>query len=1567
MDHKSPGKAFFICLIVFIFLSGFLFLNREELSPSLWKKTGALVFPVWAGGNGTRTAVIENSARAVSVIDSDGTLLYRLAARRKSERSFTTAQFAELDEMNNLYVLDANFRGVERNNIERILKYSADGTFQGELYSYKYRNDDFIITKGKIGGMAYYGGQIYLAKLEDDGFRIEKISAEEKGELETIAVVSYPNAFRDLGYFGINVRNRMFVVTTKAGHIRQYNFDGTLAYEWTVTEEDGTLPWTVVSDHGNNLIFTDIVKNEIASINVSNGVRSTIASFPKEHPCYRINYNGISIFAASGDGVFIKDAGSGERIINSYFYSNFLWGIRLLLLSSMVLEGILFLALLFMLFRMLSIRQSSKTMYTLVQISVFILFGSIISTILIVNEMSRRYEENAFTGLENISRLMANKVDTDVLNSLSSPVQYETGMYLDLKESLKSLFRREKFHGERIYQIIWMVRDGKVCAMYDLENSLGIFMPRDEYTQDSYYHEVFDTGSYVHRKNVATSSGSWLFVCGPIFDTAGNITALIETGYNMLTVQEDLQRNILIILTLVLIISISMFLAAIVALYYHAKHEGKIREDKKNYFEISLTEKRFFFGFLAAFAVFSVVLVVNRHMISPSPWESSRGFELPYHAIGNGERIAVVENSKQTVIVLSSEGELLYRLNAGNGQRSFSAAEQVELDEENNLYILDINFGGVQEESVEKIVKYSKTGTFLGEVYAYHYINEDFINTKGKISGIGSYDGSVYVVRLEHDGFLIERARRDQKEDPERIAFVDYPNAFRDLGYCHINPEKERLAITTKAGGIRQFSFDGSPVYEWTPGEKGGLPWSVVSDDSNNFIYSDIITNEIAAVNTLTGERNILLAPEGTYYRSGYKNGLYFAVGDDILIREGDAFHSLDSYYYPSKLVYARMAVSALCLLTALVFLGLSILSIRLLLVQWKKKTFRRILIAGLSIALGTVVSSVIIIRSMNALYNENTFSNLENVSRLLAAEVDTAVLSGLDSPAEYDNEEYLRLKDSIKEAFLTLQFKGARIYQTIWKVSDGMVYLLNDLENSVGCFHPFYEYTGDDPAQVVFDTKQYVHVNNMATSEGVFIFVDGPIFDDAGNVVAIIETGYDLGTVNAENKKMIVQIILIVVSAAIAIFLIMLEFILISEAHKKSKIEYAEDTTAVFHPELLRAVIFVLFFTGNLATALLPMYASNLYQPLFGLPREFIVTLPFITDMVFAALALFVIPAALPIVGIKRIGVSAAFMIVLGNVLCFIASNTAYLAVAYALTGFSTGALILVLNTIIGARKQVEEVNSGFAHFTASYLAGMNVGVVVGSILAQFFPYRIIYFVSSVFSILLVFIMIYSVKSNALHHLYAISYFKERRKHVLLKFIFRPIVLCTLLLLLLPFMVSQSFVNYFMPLFGFENGLKESNIGQILMLNGLLAILFGTALCKYAAKKFPIKAITIASLVLNLSAIFVFTLNMTIPMLIVSVLMLAIANIFASTNMQTYYATLYQGTRMSSVKALGIYSAVENLSMAIGPVVFSYILTGTSLTLGLRIVAAALLLCLIVFVFVSKKTEGQNPAERKE
>ena len=156
------------------------------------------------------------------------------------------------------------------------------------------------------------------------------------------------------------------------------------------------------------------------------------------------------------------------------------------------------------------------------------------------------------------------------------------------------------------------------------------------------------------------------------------------------------------------------------------------------------------------------------------------------------------------------------------------------------------------------------------------------------------------------------------------------------------------------------------------------------------------------------------------------------------------------------------------------------------------------------------------------------------------------------------------------------------------------------------------------------------------------------------------------------------------------------------------------------------------------------------------------------------------------------------------------------------------------------------------------------------------------------------------------------------------------------------------------MPIFGMDNGLGEANIGQLMLLSGLFAILFGAGLCKIVAKKMPALIMVFFPILLNAGALYLFSLNVSVQMLLVVILLIAVVNIFSSANTQTFFSLLYQSEGINSIKALGAYSVVENLGLAVGPVVFSYILT-ENIGFGMKIIAAAIFGCALLFGVISR------------
>ncbi|MDR2393348.1 MAG: hypothetical protein LBD93_04245 [Treponema sp.] len=537
-------KIGIIGMVIFVLLSGELWLYRDMFSFTPWKTTGTLKLVAYGTGNGPRIGIIENAHASVLVLNGEKELLYQLHAKPHAAQSFTRAESLQFDEDNNLYILDTHFGGFFEESYERILKYTADGMFLDEIYRYGYINEDFSITQGKLRGMSYYQGALYLVRLGDQGFWLEQVQTTGTGTIKGIAFVEYPQAFRELGYAGIHAEQQRLTLITTAGLIKQYDFSGTLTGTWAGTAQD-SLPWGVTWGQDTRIIYTDLSSAEIVLLDPTSDTRQVLFAGDKAHPYYLLEATPAGLFAVSfGDTLLIRSQEGAWETLDAYSYDSWVLLKRKILFALCLLDIPPFLVSLAVLLRMLVKLHRTKAGTLIFTLGISITLGGVIASVLIINKMQEQYNESTFTGLENISRFMASRVNATLLNSLASPRDYDREDYQALQDQLHDVFAQTQCKGKRVYQRIWKIQDGIRYVLYDLESSLGVFYPYAQDGEAGSRNEVLETGFYVQGIEV-NASGRWLYTCGPIVDTAGTVAALIETGYDLGSVQEEL-RNIFI-------------------------------------------------------------------------------------------------------------------------------------------------------------------------------------------------------------------------------------------------------------------------------------------------------------------------------------------------------------------------------------------------------------------------------------------------------------------------------------------------------------------------------------------------------------------------------------------------------------------------------------------------------------------------------------------------------------------------------------------------------------------------------------------------------------------------------------------------------------------------------------------------------------------------------------------------------------------------------------------------------------------------------------------------------------
>ena len=144
-----------------------------------------------------RRAVISESGKRLTVTDENSTLIFTAEASPSNRTTFDNAKQAVFDAEGNVCVLDFRVAGIGETCEERVIKFSRNGVYLGELYKYVYSNTDLAFEFTRILDIAVHGNSLYILRGErrsgaDDGYpcTLEKTDANAAVNVKQIYSIS---------------------------------------------------------------------------------------------------------------------------------------------------------------------------------------------------------------------------------------------------------------------------------------------------------------------------------------------------------------------------------------------------------------------------------------------------------------------------------------------------------------------------------------------------------------------------------------------------------------------------------------------------------------------------------------------------------------------------------------------------------------------------------------------------------------------------------------------------------------------------------------------------------------------------------------------------------------------------------------------------------------------------------------------------------------------------------------------------------------------------------------------------------------------------------------------------------------------------------------------------------------------------------------------------------------------------------------------------------------------------------------------------------------------------------
>ncbi len=967
-----------------------------------------------------------------------------------------------------------------------------------------------------------------------------------------------------------------------------------------------------------------------------------------------------------------------------------------------------------------------------------------------------------------------------------------------------------------------------------------------------------------------------------------------------------------------------------------------------------------------------------------NPFADSYYLENPVKVATSKDFNIYLLDSSYTLALTNADNELVKLIYGGDFENTFDYAYNIVIGNDGSFYVHDMSFGEDGSTMVsERIIKFSQDGGDREVVFEVDYTAENVDDT-AFTDYMTVIDGVLYFATINESGIAINKCESGTVTTCNK---VDIEDANLHITGCTFKDENGIMAVW-KNGDVYRYK-DGKSECVFNAREHDNDEYvSIITEigyGKNGELYlNDTGQRKVYVLSEDKLEVAIDMAffledkperfPENPIYSGLYTQGDTVSVLSEQYEYDEDAQEAYYSYYICTVSVsdsgkevifygdsigisFERRAI-VFGFWAALVALAvIAVYSFIRIIKMLKNAEYGegKLQIVALITAIAvTVLVTYLVFDSSDQRYIDESADNLSNIAYLIEATIDKEALAKIDSPDDYDSEEFYIVDENITEVLNSQTNGNKNIYCVLYRATKNLVCQLYSDDYLHGPLYPLAGvYEGSIEEGIANDGSCYVSYD-MAISEGSYTFALIPIYDDAGGLIAFVEVGMNYDLFARENDALFKNVLLLAATAVIIVMLLFSEIMYGVRSFKERKKSIENKT--ILSPDVMRPVAFMLFFVANITTAFLPIYGASLWNENFPMQKELAAAFPLSAELVLSAATAFLCGFIIKKTGIKLMSVLGAMFYIGGNLFSAFAGNLWIFIVANSLCGIGGGMLMIALNTWITGYEEEDNQNKGFIHYNAAFLAGMNCGTVVGSLMWEEFGTTTVFIFAAICSaVLIAFILLLLDNRKVVED----ENDKGGAKLSELKEFFKADIIKYFICLIIPYLICASFLSYFFPIVAENNQLTALEISMAFLISGVISIYASSVIGELAIEKLGVKRSMILASFIYAIALIHLAINPSITNCYVVIVLFAIADSFGMSAQSVYYAALPGVKKIGNSKALGINNTVEAIASALGPVIFGALLMMGEQK-GIFIIATAFTILLLLF-FVSTKTKHKN------
>ena len=702
------------------------------------------------------------------------------------------------------------------------------------------------------------------------------------------------------------------------------------------------------------------------------------------------------------------------------------------------------------------------------------------------------------------------------------------------------------------------------------------------------------------------------------------------------------------------------------------------------------------------------------------------------------------------------------------------------------------------------------------------------------------------------------------------------------------------------------------------------------------------------------------------------------AAGFYLVTDEGGSYTGRVSYRYFALTVLLRIVLgnAVLCVLWALF-----LLSRRMGRFLKNENSVRVIIVVSAVVA----VSCFVAYSLMDELFGqeeENLIDNMKLFAELMAEQTDTQAISRMEGETFYGTSAYKALRQPLDVMTAQAFLEGKYYRYTIYTVDENGVYFVCDYDDDVMCGEPY------DIGDATYYRKAVETGNSYALStrdvEGTWISLLTPLKDGSGGIVALLEVRMDMSLRNREKSIAIWNTVFNVFCTTAVVMMLILEgVLLLSFVEKKQKLTISErsDPTCVIP---LRTLIFFTNAADSMQDAFMAILCAELYRGQLPLPDSVAVALPLSAQLLMLALCSSFMGSVGEKHGAAKVMGGGLLVQCMGCLFCVLTGSYFGVLVGKMLIGAGMGTVYVNCYAIAAKGKTEESSARAFTEISAGSLSGVTIGAGLSSVFLTIGGWKLVYMVGAILLIVSFLVSISSKESKLQSNpakngekfpegvfaqngeklpegVFSIQEENAAQKRIGIKeFMFNAPVLGYFLLILLPFMMSLAYREYFLPLAAGENNVSEVNISRFYLICGLVFLYIGPVITRFLMKHLGmLRGIFLASSLMA-AAMLLYVVRPTMGMVFFGMVMLSFVTSFSYGCMYTFFGELPQAVRYGEAKSMEVYTVFESIGSTAGPIAYGVLLSFGN-RLGLAIFGTGMLVLVGIYAMIMRNEKKKK------